>query len=595
MAKQRLPAQPLQGPPPITPRATPVDTFHRPDVAMPNQGPNEMTQLAEALGKWSPVLANIATQNGKEARQGEFDSGKLEADRYSTRKALKEAVDKGLIPAARNPDFRAGMEDQSARIMGRQYDEALRESYAQSNTQHTEDITSWIGGFHEAALKKAGIDPNDRAAAQVLAPLINQSHANLAQYHRAKRDQVIAQEALDNTYQEVQGILSNQDAISKQHAEFPYVVASPSSLIKARVDDMVARGMNGTQANRTAIDAVADYAMDHLDNNALAHLHEVDTGNGSLGSTQYGRDKIRSAENYIFTKVEENDRKSATNHVRMQKIQADALKTEGSDYLRTFDFAKADEVWAKLNEVDPDEAAKFDGWKQARITNAGNHLEDNVVKHTLTTNVYSGFGNVDDINDAWASGKITDKTAEDLIKNVEKNKDFRSPLRDPVLGKMYDRLGQSLAKTAGAGEYGAGALISQQGQTAWLVKVAQYRDANPTKSDADINAYAQTIFTQVAAEFNPTAAEQAGSVDLALSPRTVFLMDPSRVEWESQPIFKPDELKQAAAEYDASRGTSGILVQMAGRLSTPEKPVSAKSLLTAQKLLAGQSKATPTK
>src|ERR1044072_5838027 len=89
--------------PSLNPVASPVDTY-APDTGLQD--------LARSLSDIHPALDNWVDQANKE----DFAAGEAAYSKAKTK--LKDAVDKGLIPAGASPAFKRGYQETALRVSG---------------------------------------------------------------------------------------------------------------------------------------------------------------------------------------------------------------------------------------------------------------------------------------------------------------------------------------------------------------------------------------------------------------------------------------------------------------------------------------------
>jgi hypothetical protein len=306
MAKERITPR-LAPAPKLQPRATPIDTFHRADVPLRNEGPSEMLQLTQALGQFQPTLQNLAVnaQNRENTKQRSAGEQEILAQKHlQTRKALGEAVRSGKIPAASNPAFLEGMRRQVYRIEAEQYDQALRKAYAESNSRNEDDITSFMSGFTSKYIEGLGGDPTDPELAKIFTPAMEASQSNLLNRHRAERDRVVELQAEENTDREI-GL-----TLERMRGDSGFILGATStkqayaSKIHGIVQMHYENGMSGTRANEIMAQAIARKAIEENDTEYLELLDMIPTGTGTLGQIGRVKDIRRATEQSIWGNLE---------------------------------------------------------------------------------------------------------------------------------------------------------------------------------------------------------------------------------------------------------------------------------------------------
>jgi hypothetical protein len=559
MAKDRVQVGSLPSAPRLQPRAQPVDTFHRPDEKLLPQGKSEMAQVAEALAEFQPTLHSVAVNMKNRDNLKQNTAGQVEAAarKLKTIKALGDAVRNGEIPAARNPAFLSGMRRQVARIEGEEYDRALREQYAQSNSRNENDITDFVGGFTKTYLEAIGADVNDPTIAAELLPRLEASQANLKNRHRAERDQAIEFEAEQNTDREIGLLLERMDETGASPEEY-------AGLIHGTVQIHLENGMSGTRANDVMAQAIARKARENRDTSYLDLFDNIDTGNGKLSQIGRIKDLRAETEDWIYRKIEEEDRISSHRVKTEREAAINGGLSEGFTRLVADPTADVTDVMLTLNQYDPESAQKLYSWQQAHISGVDNSVEDPHAVIQLTGKVLGGNGSLVELLDANRNGLISLNTAKELAGKIESSKDFRSPLRDPTLAELHKKLGAVIQKSDNGGS-DLDIVNAAQAQNQFLDYVQRYRDKNPDADPIDVLAYGRKVQNELLETYNPIAMQGARDA-VEWTPERALVAAPESIEWTQRPIFKPDQLKAAYAEFVASKGTSGLIVDIARRV-----------------------------
>lgn len=592
MAKQRIPVGPLAPPPALTPRATPVDTFHRADTKLLNQGPSEMAQMAEALGQFDPALQAIAVNAKNRENVVKDDEGQqqiLRDKHLQTVKALGDAVRNGEIPAAANPAFLNGMRKQVYRIEAERYDAGLRDDYAKSNSRNTEDITSFMAGHTQKYLEDLGADPQDPGLRNILLPAIERSQANLAANHRAERDQAIELQVEQNTDTEIGLLLDHMDAGGGDPAQF-------AQAIHAVVQEHYQNGLSGTKGNLIMAKAIARKAKERKDSGYLDLLDMIPGGGGgTLGQIGSVKDIRREAEEYVYSKLEQDDRVNAAVAKQAKEQATTAGLSQGFGALIDDPSADITEIVRNLNAVNPEAAEKLTSWQQARINAADNVVEDPSVVVPLTAKVLGGDGKLEDIMAAHAHGDIKLTTAKELAGKIESSKDFRSPLRDPTVADLHKRLGLVISKSNEGGTE-ADNINAGRAQNAFLEAMLKYHKAHPDADDLDTLKYARGVQKELTDTYANEAALGAGET-VKITPENIRLAAPESVDWTRQPIYTMQELSAMHQEYSQMRGGAGQLVEVASHLEVDpaEFYTNQVRLAAAAEKAAGAEKAKPKK
>jgi hypothetical protein len=526
-----------------------------------------MQQLATALGHLAPSLFATADIQHAEETQKQLSEGEqaiLADKRLQNRKALREAVANGTIPAARNPWFMQGMRQQVYRIEGERFDQGLRTAYAQSGSRNQDDISDFVGGYTQEYLKNLGGDSNDPEMARIFTPMVERSQANLLSAHRTERDQAIQATVEQNTDTEIGLILDNMDE-SGGSPEFY------AKTIHGMVNDQYQNGLDGTRSNQIMAAAIARKAGEKLDTSYLDLMDKIPAGpdgKSTLAQIGFVKDLRRKTEESIYHQLEEQTRVNA----KLAKDQKDAAKTKGlSDGFNAIiqnPLADIRPILKDLAEADPEAAEKLYGWRQSHINDANKDvIEDPDKVVSLTGKVFAGNGDLGEVLDAQRHGSISLSTATKLAENIDRSKEFRSTLRDPTIQELHKNLGMVI-KGSDTDFKNTDAINAGRAQNAFLEGMTNFKRDNPKASDLDIIKHGRALQKELIDTYANGAAIDAGNA-IEITSKNVLIADPSSVDWERKAIFKPDEIRKAVEEYNATRGTSGVLVSAANHVGVP--------------------------
>lgn len=546
MAKDRVQVQALPGPQPITPRAAPVDIYHRPDVQGPPRGPSEMDQLVGALSDLQPTINQYASIKHAEDVQQQMSEGEkavLADKRLQNRSALREAVANGSIPAARNPWFLQGARQQVYRLQGETFDRDLREAYAQSDARNGDDIAGFVSSFTQEYLKNNEADPADPEMAKILTPAIERSQANLFNHHRAERDQAIEKSVIDNTDREI-GMLLDR---SEELATVPEV-AGP--MIQNILDEQYKNGLSGTVSNEIAAKAIARKAELSLDPSYLDVLDNVTVGKGTLGQIGWVKDLRHDTEAKINQQVEQNDRISAKQNKQQTEDATKDLLTEGFNSLIDNPTADIKDTMRSLALVDPEAAQKLYGWQQSQINGQDKLNVDESMEVALTAKVFAGNGDMREVINAHRAGLISTDTAKKLAENLDRSKEFRSPLKDPTVSELHRNLGVTI-RGSDANFKEVDAINAGRAQNQFLEALIKYKKTNPQATELEVMKYGTELQqTLLGIYAKDASADAKDSVDL--NPESALVLPPDSVDWSKKPIFATrEELVKAAQDYNA--------------------------------------------
>jgi hypothetical protein len=604
MAKERIQVGGLPAPPRITPRAQPVDTFHRPDEELIARGPTQEAQLAEALGQFQPTLQSIAVnaKNRDNVVQRSAGEQAILADkRLQTRQALGEAVRSGKLPAAQNPAFLEGMRRQVYRIEGEQYDQALRRAYAESNSRNENDITDFVSGFTSKYIEGLGGDPSDPELAREFTPRLEASQANLFARHRSERDQAIEHEAEENTGTEI-GLLL--DRMSQDPA---YILGAKgtqekySQLIHGVVQTHYENGLSGTRSNEIVARAIAQKAEEAGDPSYLDMLDQIPGGSGPIGQTQFAKNlkydtanRINSA--YLSSHSHQNELIKAEKDKAKEDFQGQFIIASNTDP----DFNLKDWV-LKSATIDPSLAASITAYDSARRSASVAVTENPPEVAGLWSRVYDVAHPLThtDVVQAATDGKINGATARELSQEIGKRGTY-SILDDDAFKLFSGKVSASI----GGGEYvrtPEQARQANEGQLIFNRQMSEFMSKNPNatfeekmaKGEALMNTIVPRFVSSKATVSDPTAElDSTDELRKVVSVPEALAAPVNAFDWQTDQFYTDlPSFDQAIKKYNASQGKDGSLVRLAEKYG-----VDPQTIITKQRaLLRNQPKATPKK
>ncbi len=587
MPKERVQVGPLTGPVPLQPRATPVDTFHRPDVTPLNEGPTELQQLATALGQFAPAVSRAGDIQHAEQTQQKLSEGEqavLADKRLQNRKALREAVASGQIPASSNPWFMQGMRQQVYRIEGERYDQALRQSYANSDSRNENDISDFIGGFNQKYMEDLGVDASDPEVGRILTPAMERSQSNLLSAHAAERSQAMQVQVEQNTDIEIGIALDKMNELGVS-PEFT------AKTIHAFTEEQFQNGLDGTRVNQITAQAVARKAMEKLDSKYLDVLDRIPAGKdgkNNLGQISFVKDLRGDTERAIFSALHHRDEVNSKASEEERKAAIRGFQKEG--FLAVLKDPRADisQVQMQLADVDPEKAHELTAWAAAEIKRKDD-VEDDDSSATLTHDVFSGAGDPDAIVQARKEGRISKATAVHLMENIERSQEFRSTLRSQTISEMHKTLGATIVgSSSGSYDTPVNRQRAMHAQNAFLEGMTNYKRDNPKASESDIIKEGRTLQTEIGLVYSPVSIKEADNTgpETALTPHLVLLAAPESVDWKRKSVFaNPAQLESAIQEYNSNQGKSGLLVDLAKHFSTGTESISAADFYKSQLVL----------
>ncbi len=407
--KRRVQVADLNGPAPVAPQASPVDTFHAPLTALAPTG-NSYADWAEGLMAFQPGLnqalgseANRLVKTQEQAKR--IGDATASPDREANKAAFKKAIADGTIREAESPWFEKGQKQGSERLRGMKFNEALIQGWTNWGGKDSTDpaaFQSWAQGFTQ---KYNELNPSENPleTAEVYNPMVNQSVANLEQQHVAHVKNHIEQKFRDDTYAEIGQILD----IPGIHPGDIEIAKQIQNTLKYQVS----LGLSGADANKLAVDAVTQKAVRAGDADVLDLLDQIDTGNGSLGKTQYATEQKDQALTNILAKdahvatvgraAEEDKRKKAARDIK-SRWQGELLNNKFADVRPRID---------EMRLIDPDQADDMITFQDKLISSDVKVYEDGGTVSKLAADVYAGVADDKAITKAANEGDISPENA----------------------------------------------------------------------------------------------------------------------------------------------------------------------------------------
>jgi hypothetical protein len=385
----------------------------------------------------------------------EGDRAKMEQDRaagaaayFKNKKAWKDAVASGAIPAGASPAFEQAYQEMDLRQKGFDLQDQLVQAYHDQNIGANTDPEVFkkfvADGINNFIQNTQGYD--DKAIASVLIPQTNQIQSALHAQYAQDRAHTIEQGFVDTAEQEVARIIDTGQAA---HADPKAVGGQISSLLS----HYVASGLDGKKANKLAVNSIVNYA---LQNNSLDALHAIDaisTGNGGmLGRTLYAREQVAQAHDQIVrTQMAYEERQQRL----AEKAQAAALKhAEGVLFAQIIADPHVDitsQAQAVANLGEPNIASAMLAFRETRL-DAENKVRENP---SMIAHIYDQLRDSPDdassiIAQHAAMGDISDTSVKDFNRfanDLSRNKDvfqqdwfkqLKSPYVSAITGNTLD-------------------------------------------------------------------------------------------------------------------------------------------------------------
>jgi len=379
--RDRVQTQDLNLTPQLNPQQAPVDTYVYP--GRPTAG-RDRGALADALQALEPALAQYGADQTKKFDAREFAEGE---QAYLKNKAkLKDAVNKGLIPAGYSPAFKRGYEQSELRVSGLSYDQALRQAYQKSGLENSDDpnaLAQFTSEFTANYLKDktAGYDALD--VEKVLMPVIEGSQANLSQYHSARRAQLIEQGHFANTEVEIAQTIDNM--LSRDGDTDHSVIGS---VLTDQLNKALENGGDAKQYNQMLVDQVVAKAEERGDTSILDVLDHINTGpGGTLGKTTYAKEHRVAAESSITSHQMQMEAYNERQREKAKQDQADAILNKVIQTVTANPAADVRQYMNALGTLAPEKAASALSLQQAMLSAQTRVIEDPAQKAVIYANI----------------------------------------------------------------------------------------------------------------------------------------------------------------------------------------------------------------
>ncbi len=434
--KRRVQVADLSGPAPIQPQATPVDTYHTPNIAKPDTSGGSWGDWAEAIKAFQPGLnqalnsqANYLVKTQEQAKQ--LGAADQHGSREANKEAFKKAIASGAIRESESPWFEKGQKQGAERLRGLAFNEALVQGWSNWGEKDSTDPTkfqAWAQGFTEE-YNKINPSENPLEAAEVYNPMVQQSVANLEQQHIAHVKNHIEQKFRDDTYSEISKIL-DMPGIQPGDVEI-------AGQIQNTLKYQVSLGLSGADANKLAVDAITQKAVRAGDTDVLDALDQISTGNGTLGKTQYAQEQRDQALTHIFAM---ENHKATVGGAAEKKAKEEAIDKLGGDILDMLEKDPTANITPgilQMNKLDYSKSAAFRTYQEQLLSaNQAVHEKPEEVAQ-IYGELYAGEldkhegGAKAYVLGLANAGIISSSTVKDIFKEQSIYKDHNDVLTDP--------------------------------------------------------------------------------------------------------------------------------------------------------------------
>jgi hypothetical protein len=543
--------------------AQPVDTFVHPAVD------TQAAQLATALGKLSPSLANLGNVLQENKNQGQLEAGRNEASRLH-RLGLDYAaeVKAGRLAINNNPFFKAGLNevqgqnaaDDFGAHMTAAFGAAMAEGGSLSTSTNIEDYRKFAAGISADYAKAhdfSSADPRFLTGFSGRADAIVSAYENKFAEGITQRSQQQATEAIytqirNHTLSELRRGTSLDEIAKGFVSQYQFWAGNIAQGIPGL-------GIKGSIVNRTQYAAVVDAAhelsrsnndMDrHLAEQALSLLDKVPggaPGSGPLSNQPFAA-QFRAQEDGIHDNVNQGDNLAAQRAQQAKREQADALSADIAHDVLTNPY---DPSWRvkldALTRLDPQAgqaALGFAGSILNEPTQSNRALADQFFRRVYLDDSLT----IPEIMRAVRPYGLTRQDAADLIERYtqrQQQKKEKDPLNDPVFTRLIAQVpGQFTQFLPGAGDtwfaaenHEAAYSVVANLMAAWSTEIPKH----PEWTDADkLKFYNKQL--EVASALQPESARPRHGIirgEGAIQPPAF-----AEPQWHTRPIVSPEEFR----------------------------------------------------
>ena len=376
-------ADPLENIPGLEPQARQVDTMVRP-VAPQDPSKGLGGQLVTALG-----LTSSYAQKQEEVLNLEAEKeARVAYEQYKV--PFAKAVKDGLITPTDNPFYIREWQKQELRLQAHSLDQFLRDEYSKDEsiraTQDPTAIATWQQDKRQQWLNQnldlQGYDIT--VLAESFFPLVEQKENAFIQQHAARRQAAIEEAVEQNSMDEI-GVL-----VRETHDANGMIDGALLAEHIAKINDpMVAASRNPTAANHSTVDAIITEYKNTGDAGLIDALGKIPTSPGNtLGGTEYAKEQVRQANDYLENRYQDRVRWSEYQHKTRLTRERTKLLTEALPVIinqpnspTSYQYVEA------MMAVDPDAAQNLASYIEQR-RDVNYKVREN---RGLTADLYAGM------------------------------------------------------------------------------------------------------------------------------------------------------------------------------------------------------------
>lgn len=595
-----------------------LDTYAAPGARTFGQplGGNTWQDLATGLSAFNPALLGYLKQRQEiQSAEDEAAGAQLQQEQ---RIAFKEAVRKGLIPEGANPYLKLGYLKAELRQKGTEYQAHLLQQWQEDGEIQDADVSAipdWAGQKTADWMKTNLEGYAPELVQSVFDPAAQAGQNRLMQYHIGESFKRTSEKARTALEQEVSSLFPAVEqgnpvelasALAEQGHDLGSYQDEPAlrrgylvTSIQRLVDDAVANGMSGSDANLIAAEAVAVQARAARDVSLLTVLDDVRTNSGPLSGISKVRQIREAAEDHIATINQRDAHFAVFLRNEQQRQQVDNLMRGAWTQLVEDHTADLDEELLALSQVDPGAASSLLAAQSAMIGSRTRVITDHQTASVMRALVHEGRATVRDIV-SLVDVAYDSNYASSLIDDLDRQQRYSADLADEEISGMARDLEGIVSDAdpdSGLVEPDARAKGVQAKNRFnsdlldWVDGFEQKEGRKPRR--AEIRAAAEDI--QAAILKNPRYAPEEGtagfststeakvdatpSVEQYLPPAIALQRDPGTVDWQVRPMWADADAFQSSVQRFESTGT-GLLKNLADHLQvTPEDLMAAQAQL----------------
>jgi hypothetical protein len=597
-----------------------LDTYAAPGARTfgPTIGGNAWQDLAAGLADFNPALQRFLKQEHDIQANEDLAAGaQLQQEQRVT---LKEAVRKGVIPEGANPYLKLGYLKSELRQKGNEFQTFLLQQWQEDGAiqdAEADAIPEWAGQKTADWMKTnlAGYAPE--LVQEVFDPAAQAGQNRLMQYHIGESFKRTSEKARSALEQEVASLFPAVEqgnpvelasALAAQGHDLTtyqdeaelrrgYLVTS----IQHLVDDAVANGMSGSDANLIAAEAVAVQARAARDVSILDVLDDVRTNSGPLSGISKVRQLREAAEDHIASINQRDAHFAVFLREQQQKQQVDSLMRGAWGQLIGDHTADIDEVLMALSQVDPGAASSLLAAQSSMIQARTRVITDHQTASVMRALVHEGKASVRDIVSLVGVAYDSDY-ASSLMDDLDRAQRYAADLADEeIQGMSRDLEGivSGVNPVTGIAEEGARARGVQAKNRFnsdlldWVDAFEQKEGRKPRRSE--IRAAAEDLQSTILK--NPRYAPEEGAEGFStptqdkvdaevpaaqlLPPAIALQREPSQVEWQSRPMWADADTFMTSVQRFETSGT-GLIKSLSDHLG-----VSVEDLVITQGKLLG--------